>query len=85
MKKVNLDKKTLEKIAHPKKLAILRELKRKDKINQSELKKHLDISYREVRRYIKDLEKANLIKTRKFKNKLGSPTIVSFNHKKIKK
>ena len=85
MKKVSLDKKTLEKIAHPRKFAILLELKRKDKINQLELKKKLNISYREVRRYIKQLEKVKLVKTKKIKNKLGSPTIVSFNGESKKK
>ena len=78
-KNISFTKKTLVKIANPKKLAILTELKRRGEINQLELKKHLKFSYKSTRTYIKKLEKSKLVKTRKSGNKLGSPIFVRFN------
>ena len=78
-KKVSLDSRILEKLVSPYRLKILRILKTTPKINQSDLRRQLGVSYRQTQRYVKSLEDLKIIKKKKLKKAIGSPVFISLN------
>ncbi len=73
----SVDKNTLLALVNPSKVKILEILKKEQKQNQSDLKKKLNISHTETRRYINALQKQGFLKKKVVKKKRGSPVFVS--------
>lgn len=72
-----IKKEALKKLINSHKLRILEELQKKDKMTQTALSKKINLSERQTRRYVGDLKKAGLVKTRQAKRKKGKPRFVS--------
>ncbi len=73
----SVDKNTLLALVNPRKVKILEILKKEQKQNQSDLKKKLNISHTETRRYINALERQGFLKKKVVRKKRGSPVYIS--------
>ena len=81
-RRVIVDKCLLLKLAHPHKLKIIQLLEKQNKMNQREINKNLDISYRQTRRLINELSDMKILNKKKSKKTFRNPVFISLRQKK---